>query len=191
MMGASAPAAPALMAPAPAGMAPTGRDDAFWSQMSADTSGFMASQDKLGADMQAADDQAAAEQKSAEMAMRVTTTPIEGTNYVIPFAGNKAMGTLPLHRPEAPMTPEDFYAARAMGGDVQMQMGAAKVSFPGQDQGGGGKGPKVTYTYDDKKNVTGGHYTERDKAGKLVIKSVPLDGAAAKQEGGWMDWANQ
>lgn len=51
MMGASAPAAQALMAPAPAGMAPApaGRDDAFWSQMSADTSGFMAAQDKLGA----------------------------------------------------------------------------------------------------------------------------------------------
>ena len=42
-----------------------------------------------------------------------------------------AGGFVPGPKPEIPLTADDIAAARAMGGDVRMQMGDATVSFPG------------------------------------------------------------
>lgn len=116
---------PPPMLPAP------GRDDAFWNQMSSDTSAFLGEQQKLGMDMQLADQTAAAEAQKNEMAMQVTTAAVPGTNYVIPFAGNKAMGTLPVQKDVPAMTADDIAAARAMGGDVSIQQGDTQVRLPG------------------------------------------------------------
>ena len=156
MMGASAPAAPALMAPAPAGMAPmpTGRDDAFWNQMSADTSGFMAGQDKLGADMQAADTQAAAkiEDRAQTTAMDImgdmrkteraretfpSIDPITGAVTDRYYTSGNGM-MVPRNQPApANMTPDDLAAAQAMGGSVTMNLpGGERVSFPGKGDAG-------------------------------------------------------
>jgi len=146
MMGASAPAAPALMAPAPAGMAPAGRDDAFWSQMSADTSGFMASQDKLGADMQAADDQAAAKiedraQNTAQEIMgdmRKTARARETYPILDPNTGEVSQShhltgngmMVPRNQAEQPLPP-GMVATQAVRDGVQYQMpNAGKPAKP-------------------------------------------------------------
>lgn len=156
LMGASNYTAPAMTAPAsagmaPAGMAPAGRDDAFWSQMSADAGGFMASQDKLGADMQAADDQAAAKIEERAQAtaqeimgdMRKTARARE--TYVLPDAvtgevssthqmtGNGIM--MPRNQMEPrPLTDKEIADIRARGGAVKMKLGNADVSYDAPSQ---------------------------------------------------------
>lgn len=156
LMGASNYTAPAMTAPAsagmaPAGMAPAGRDDAFWSQMSADAGGFMASQDKLGADMQAADDQAAAKIEERAQAtaqeimgdMRKTARARE--TYALPDAvtgevssthqmtGNGML--MPRNQMEPrPMSAEEIAGIQARGGSVKMKLGNADVSYDAPSQ---------------------------------------------------------
>lgn len=136
--GMAAPLALPLAAPAmqtPSGMAPSptpimpGRDDAFWAEQS--NAGFLAEQDALRTADAAAEVKLAEEKKAREEAMRVTTTQIPGTGYVIPFAGGRPMGTLPVQKPEVQMTQDDIAAARAMGGDVSIQQGNTQVRLPG------------------------------------------------------------
>lgn len=153
MMGAGGYSSPTMTAPAPAGMAPmgmapmaTGRDDPFWAQMSADTSGFMAGQDKLGADMQAADDQAAAKiedraQNTAQDIMKeMRQTARARETYSLPDAvtgeisnthqmtGNGQM--MPRNQMEPrPMTAEEIAAILAAGGSVKQKLGNADVSY--------------------------------------------------------------
>lgn len=63
--------------------------------------------------------EAEAAQRAAEGdPTKVTTAQIPGTDYVIPFAGNKAMGTLPVMKAETPL-PAGLVPTGAMRGGVQ------------------------------------------------------------------------
>jgi hypothetical protein len=198
LMGASNYTAPAMTAPAmtapasagmaPASMAPAGRDDAFWSQMSADAGGFMASQDKLGADMQAADDQAAAKIEERAQAtagkimedMRKSVTNIEmmpgPEGGFVPTARRAdgsvslAGGFFPGAKPEAPLPPE-MMPTTAMRGGVKYESPTASKPSPQ---------PKVTYQTDPVTGeVIGGTYTVIDsKTGEMIIRKARMGGDA-------------
>ena len=190
LMGASNYTAPAMTAPAsagmaPAGMAPAGRDDAFWSQMSADAGGFMASQDKLGADMQAADDQAAAKIEERAQAtaqeimgdMRKTARARETFPSLDPETGavNERYYTsgngmmVPRNQVEAPLPPE-MMPTTAMRGGVKYESPTASKPSPQ---------PKVTYQTDPMTGeVNGGTYSVIDpKTGEIIIKKARMEGA--------------
>jgi hypothetical protein len=189
LMGASNYTAPAMTAPAsagmaPAGMAPAGRDDAFWSQMSADAGGFMASQDKLGADMQAADDQAAAKIEERAQAtaqeimgdMRKTARARETFPSLDPETGavNERYYTsgtgmmVPRNQVEAPLPPE-MMPTKAMRGGVEYKSPTASKPSPQ---------PKVTYQTDPVTGeVIGGTYTVIDsKTGEMIIRKARMGG---------------
>lgn len=107
MLGGPRPSSPApspAAAPDIRSLSPSaGRDDAFWAEQ--DNTAFLAEQDALRTADAAAEAKAMQEQADRERSMQVSTTPIPGTDYVIPFAGGKAMGTLPVHRTVLPPEP--------------------------------------------------------------------------------------
>lgn len=191
---------PAVPAPVPGGMAmspaaaPTAAApngiDAFLNQMSQDTTAFMGEQDAARAATAEAEAKAAEEQQAQRLAMRVTTKKIPGTDYVIPFSGTKAMGTLPVQKPEMQMTADDVAAARAMGGDVSIQQGNTQVRLPGmtQAQPGEVKLPKIFQGKDDNMGKPGrDYYYEPDaqtgRPRKVYIEDADGDGVPDNQQG--------
>ena len=123
-------AGPSMMPPPPPAGAPAGRDDAFWAGLKQQSADYQTQVQTERAATAESDAKAQADKLAREQMMQVTTTQIPGTDYVIPFAGSKAMGTVPIQKPDAPMTADDVAAARAMGGDVTIQQGDTQVRFP-------------------------------------------------------------
>ena len=187
---------PPPMLPAP------GRDDAFWNQMSSDTSAFLGEQQKLGMDMQLADQTAAAkiEERAQNTAqeimgdMRKTARaretymipdPITGQMSPTHFGMNgmvlPSAGSAPA---PARMTADDLAATQAMGGSVSMQLpGGEMVSFGAKS--GAQPDPKFTADKDTGKlyyvvpNGKGGYKRQWvDEDG--VVTAAPAKTAPAK-----------
>jgi len=166
----SAPRPQAMMGganqtPDAAPLAPTpGRDDAFWA--SQEGAAFMAEQDALRAADANAEIQVAQEQTNRERDMQVTTTQIPGTDYIIPFAGSKAMGTLPVMKAETPL-PAGLVPTGAMRGGVQYG--------PAQPQTG--KAPAFTYEKDPSGKITGAVYPVQDpQTGQWKLQRADING---------------
>jgi hypothetical protein len=109
-MGQPPSASPQMIAPAqmmaPQGQpqgAPAERDDAFWAGQAESSARFQTEQANARALTAERDVKEQADKLAREQMMQVTTTQIPGTDYIIPFAGSKAMGTLPIQKPDAPI----------------------------------------------------------------------------------------
>lgn len=110
-----------------------------------------------------------AERADRELSMNVTTKAIPGTDYVIPFAGAKAMSTIPVTKPEAPI-PEGLVAQGALRDGVQY--GPAKAAADA-------KAPSFTYEKDPNGSgkIIGAVYPEQDpQTGKWVLRRADLNG---------------
>ena len=168
MMLAGAPPQPSLggMQPAPSALSPSaGRDDAFWASM--DNTSFLAEQDALRAADADAEVKAAEDQANRDRSMQVTTTVIPGTDYIIPFAGNKAMGTLPVMKADAPL-PAGLVPTGAVRGGVQY--GPAEKAQTG-------KAPSFTYEKDPAGKITGAVYPVQDpKTGAWRLQRADING---------------
>lgn len=184
-----APAAPgslAFMTSAP----PGSRDATFWADEAQKMNTFFGEQQKVGADMQAADAQTAADAAKQEQAMQVTTTPVPGTDYVIPFAGSKAMGTLPVQRPEAPLPPGMMPTQAMRGGVTYETPQAGKTAKPNISWQTAADGlTKIPY-----ETITD------PKTGQTMLRKVKImdengDGIDDATQGGdaagWQSWAEQ
>jgi hypothetical protein len=168
MMLAGAPPQPSMggMQPAPSALSPSaGRDDAFWASM--DNTAFIAEQDALRAADADAEVKAAEDQANRDRSMQVTTTAIPGTDYIIPFAGNKAMGTLPVMKADAPL-PAGLVPTGAVRGGVQY--GQAETAQTG-------KAPSFTYEKDYSGKITGAVYPVQDpKTGAWRLQRADING---------------
>jgi len=105
---------------------------------------------------------------------QVRAVPVPGTDYVIPYAGNKAMGTLQTARPDAPL-PAGLVPTGAMRGGVQYG--------PAQPQTG--KAPAFTYEKDPSGKITGAVYPVQDPqtgAWKLQRADINGDGVVSPEE---------
>jgi hypothetical protein len=116
--------------------------------------------------------EAEAAQRAAQRAAegdptKVTTQRIEGTDYIIPFAGNKAMGTLPVMKAEAPL-PAGLVPTGAVRGGVQY--GPAETAQTG-------KAPAFTYEKDPNGKITGAVYPVQDpKTGAWRLQRADING---------------
>jgi len=185
---ASTPGATTSAVPAPAPIMP-GRDDAFWADQN--NASFLAEQDAFRAADAATEMKKTEEQTAREQAMQVTTTQVPGTGYVIPFAGGRAMGTLPIERAAPQMTPDDIAAARAMGGNVTMRVGDAQVDLPGMKTASAPGEMKLPKIYQGKADLNGNpgrdYYYEPDAQGKprkVYIQDANEDGVPDNQQTG-------
>ena len=142
-----------------------GRDDAFWASM--DNTAFIAEQDALRAADAGAEVKAAEDQANRERSMEVTTTAIPGTDYVIPFAGNKAMRPLPFMKADAPL-PAGLVPTGAVRGGVQY--GPAETAQTG-------KAPAFTYEKDPTGKITGAVYPVQDpQTGAWRLQRADING---------------
>ncbi len=112
--------------------------------------------------------EAEAAQRAAEGdPTKVTTQRIEGTDYIIPFAGNKAMGTLPVMKADAPL-PAGLVPTGAVRGGVQY--GQAETAQTG-------KAPSFTYEKDPSGKITGAVYPVQDpKTGAWRLQRADING---------------
>lgn len=206
---APAPGGPPSMMPAPGG----GRDDAFWAEQSGLMNTFLGEQQKLGMDMELADQTAAAkiEERAQNTAqeimgdMRKTARARE--TYMIPdpitgqmsptHFGMNGMVLPSAAGAPAPMTADDVAAARAMGGDVRMQMGDTQVSFPGQGPAAKSAKPNISWqTSEDGKSKVPYESVTDPKTGQTVLRRVKIvdengDGIDDRAASGWQSWAEQ
>jgi hypothetical protein len=99
---------------------------------------------------------------------KVTTQRIEGTDYIIPFAGNKAMGTLPVMKADAPLPP-GLVPTGAMRGGVQY--GQAETAQTG-------KAPSFTYEKEPSTGrITGAVYPVQDpQTGAWRLQRADING---------------
>lgn len=99
---------------------------------------------------------------------QVTTAPIPGTEYVIPFAGKKAMGTLPVVKAEAPL-PAGLVPTGAVRGGVQY--GPAQTTTDN-------KAPAFTYEKEPGTGrITGAVYPVQDpQTGQWRLQRADLNG---------------
>lgn len=165
---------PPPMLPAP------GRDDAFWNQMSSDTSAFLGEQQKLGMDMQLADQTAAAEvEKRAQNtagqimedmrkgAMARETYPINDPITGLPHQGHFMTGNgMMAPRMQAP--PAGLVPTGAMIGGVQYEQPQTSAAT---------KPPAFTYEKDPNGKITGAVYPVQDpKTGEWKLQRADLNG---------------
>lgn len=113
--------------------------------------------------------------------MPVETVPVPGTDYVVPRIGGKVSANLvPISKAPQMMSPEDIAAARAMGGDVQIDQGNARVNLPGLKQAGqtANLPDGIQYERDDvTKRIIGAVYPKYDEqAGKWTLARIDLNG---------------
>lgn len=105
---------------------------------------------------------------------QVTTKQIEGTNYVIPFAGKKAMGTVPVMKADAPL-PAGLVPQGAVRDGIQY----------GPANQADGKAPAFTYEKDPNGKITGAVYPVQDPqtgAWRLQRADINGDGVVSPQE---------
>ena len=96
-------AGPSMMPPPPPAGATAGRDDAFWARLKQQSADYQTQVQTERAATAESDAKAQADKLAREQMMQVTTTQIPGTDYVIPFAGSKAMSTVPIQKPSSEM----------------------------------------------------------------------------------------
>jgi len=98
---------------------------------------------------------------------QVRAVPVPGTDYVIPYAGNKAMGTLQTKQAEAPL-PAGLVPTGAMRGGVQ---------YGPAETGQAGKAPAFTYEKDPSGKITGAVYPVQDpQTGQWRLQRADING---------------
>lgn len=187
---------PPPMLPAP------GRDDAFWNQMSSDTSAFLGEQQKLGMDMQLADQTAAAEvEKRAQDTaqeimgdMRKTARARETYPSIDPMTGevNQRYYTsgngmmVPRNQPEPPPLAASVQMIPGTGIGIQMigdkLIPGAPMMRQEENVGWSPKGQQPTKLSP----------MERPGTGKApVTRTFPRKGADGQPEEVTMQWNEQ
>lgn len=108
-----------------------------------------------------------------------------------------AGGFMPAKETAPPMTADDIAAARAMGGDVRMQMGDTQVSFPGQGPAAKSAKPNISWqTSEDGMSKVPYESVTDPKTGQTVLRRVKIvdengDGIDDRAASGWQSWAEQ
>lgn len=107
----------------------------------------------------------------------VTTVPIAGTNYVMPIADGKPMGTLPVQRPDPQPLP----------GMVPTAMESNGVRY--ETPGGKPVKPDISWQEDPKTGAKVPYQTMIDAKGNVTLRRVPIidannDGVDDRAQGG-------
>ena len=162
-------AGPSMMPPPPPAGAPAGRDDAFWAGLKQQSADYQTQVQTERAATAESDAKAQADQLAREQMMQVTTTQIPGTDYIIPFAGSKAMGTLPIQKPDAPI-PAGLVPQGAVRDGVQYGLAQTPQNT---------KLPAFTYEKDPNGSgkIIGAVYPKQDpQTGAWSLQRVDING---------------
>ena len=89
------------------------------------------------------------------------TMPVPGTDYVMPYANGRPMGTLPMSRPQAPLPP-GMVPVQAERGGVQYGMPSTKTDRPHIEMIKGADGSSVP------------HSVHVDQQGNVIMRKVKI-----------------